>query len=80
MATLYVGEKHAYRDEVSAARAESAHIAVHAARAHTLDWDAKLVFRVDFEDGRRHFTTDDIEVRKLVEKHPDCHVHVITVA
>ncbi len=79
MATLYVGEKHAYRDEVSAARAESAHIAVHGARAFTVDWDAKLVFRVDF-DGTAHYTTDEIEVRKLVEKHPDCHVHVSTVA
>lgn len=79
MATLYVGQNHAYRDEVSAARAESAEVAVHAARAHTLDWDAKLVFRVD-HDGRTHYTTDDIEVRKLVGKHPTCQVHVITVA
>ena len=46
MTTLYVGEKHAYRDELSIARAESARQAVNAPRAETLDWDAKLLFRV----------------------------------
>lgn len=78
MATLYVGEKHAYRDEVSMARAESARIAANAPRAETLDWAARLVFRVTV-DGAVRYTTDDIEVMKIVAKHPDCDVKVISV-
>jgi hypothetical protein len=76
---LYVGEKHAYRDELSFARAESARGAVNAPRAETLDWDAKLLFRVTWDD-QEIYTTDDIVVRQLVTKHPHCDVHVISVA
>lgn len=79
MTTLYVGEKHAYRDEVSMARAESARTAVHAPRTESLDWDAKLVFRVT-KDGVAHYTTDNIEVLKLVNANPSCHVKVLSVA
>ena len=79
MATLYVGEKHAYRDEVSLARAESARMTAIAAHAETIDWDAKLLFRVAWAD-HQVYTTDDIEVRKMVTAHPECDVKVITIA
>ena len=78
MTLLYVGEKHAYRDEVSIARAESAQVAVAAPRAQTLDWAAKLLFRVTW-DGGQIYTTDSIEVTKLVDQHPNCDVKVISV-
>ena len=79
MTTLYVGEKHAYRDELSIARAESARQANNAPRAETLDWDAKLLFRVTWDD-QELYTTDDIAVRQLVTKHPNCDVRVISIA
>lgn len=79
MTTLYIGKEHAYRDEVSAARAESAHMAVHAPRMETLEWDPRLLFRVRW-DEKETFTTDHIEVHGLVKAHPDCDVHIVTVA
>ncbi len=79
MTMLYVGTKHAYRDEVSAARAESARVAVNGPRADSLDFNPVLLFRVTW-DGAERYTTDDIEVRHLVAQHPDCDVKVISVA
>lgn len=78
MATLYIGKDHAYRDEISLARAESAHAAVHAARANTLDWSARLLFRLTW-DCEDHFTTDTIEARHWLVDHPEAAVRVMTV-
>ena len=78
METLYVGKDHAYRDEFSLARAESAYAAVHAVKASTLDWAARLLFRLTW-DSEDHYTTDDIEVRHWLADHPDAHVSVLTV-
>ena len=78
MATLYIGKEHAYRDEVSLARAESAHAAVHAVRTDTLDWRASLLFRLTW-DSEDHYTTDDVEVRRWVTAHPEADVSVLSV-
>lgn len=79
MTILYVGKKHAYRDEISMARAESARVAVQAPRAETLDRDPKLVFRVTTED-KAYYTTDNIEVLRMVGENPACRVKVLSVA
>jgi len=79
MTMLYVGNNHAYRDEVSAARAESARVAANAPRADSLDFNPSLLFRVVW-DGDDHYTTDDIEVRHWVAAHPECDVKVMSVA
>lgn len=78
MAILYVGKDHAYRDEISLARAESAHAAVHAVRAPTLDWSASLLFKLTW-GVEEHYTTDDIQVRHWLADHPEAEVAIMTV-
>lgn len=78
MTTFYIGEKHAYRDEVTLARAESARNAVHAPHAETLDWDARLIFMIRHE-GETRYMTDSVDVQSFVAKHPSCDVRVIAV-
>jgi hypothetical protein len=78
MTTLYVGEKHAYRDEVSIAREESPRAAIQAVRMNTLEWDPRLLYQIRWNGGE-NMTTDVVEVYGLVKDHPDCDVRIIPV-
>lgn len=68
-----IGRKAAYRDEITFARKESPRALAHAQRGHTLDWAARLVFRVSWPGGEA-FRTDPIEVHGLLRAHPDAKV------
>lgn len=68
-----VGRNAAYRDEITFARKESPRALAQAPRGHTLDWAARLVFRVSWPGGEE-FRTDPIEVHGLLRLHPEARV------
>lgn len=70
---FFVGRLAAYRDEMTFARKESARAVAEAPRGRTLDWAAKLVFRVEW-DREVAFFTDPVDVHNALKHHPGARV------
>jgi hypothetical protein len=76
--TILIGPHAGYRDEVTFARHEGAARLMAATRARTLDWAARLVYRVAYPD-HEEFVTDPVEVYRLTRDHDDATVEVMPV-
>ena len=70
---FFVGRLTAYRDELTFARKESARAVADAQRGRTLDWAARLVFRVEW-DKEVVFLTDPVDVHNALKRHPGARV------
>ena len=74
---LYVFNDHAYARPKAFERAEKLAVCF-ARKVGTLEHDAALVYRVEF-DGQEIFATDPVEVARVTRGHADAIVTVISV-
>ena len=75
---ILVGPRGGYRDEVTFARHEGAQHLPSALKARTLDWAARLLYRVRYP-GHEEFTTDPVDVYRMTKAHKDASVEVMRV-
>lgn len=78
MNTLLIGSHGAYGDEVTFARHESARRLAGALRTRTLDWAARLVYRVAYP-GHETYVTDPVDVYRITREHRDASVEIVPV-
>lgn len=78
MKPLLIGPHAAYGDEVTFARHETARRLASAMHTRTLDWAARLVYRVAYP-GTETFVTDPVDVYRLTREHRDASVEVLPV-